>query len=211
MPKGAFDAEYLRSILKYDPDTGAWTWLIHKWKNRIGSIAGSIYAGGYRVIVINRKHYTSAELAWLYMTGTWSNDTVDHKNRNKLDDRWDNFREATHSQQGHNVDLSPRNTSGVTGVRWSEPNKKWIVTVHQNTIVGYFATKEEAIKARQKAEEEIWAGVPVTLHRRVKKTPEEAKKAQLAGISAWKKRNPAKVAEYNRRYQAGKAKKPTEK
>jgi hypothetical protein len=51
--------------------------------------------------------------------------TWDHKNLNSLDNRKDNLRLATTSQQI--VNRSPRsdNTSGVPGVYWDKANEKW--------------------------------------------------------------------------------------
>jgi hypothetical protein len=44
-------AERLRELLHYNPDTGAFTWLVKRGnKIRIGDIAGSLTAHGYRAI-----------------------------------------------------------------------------------------------------------------------------------------------------------------
>ena len=117
MPRGDFDQAYLKSILHYDPHKGEWpwTWLVtknHKSAMK-GDLAGTIEQhGNYLKIRINRKEYPSSNLAWLYMTGKWPTKLVDHKDRNSMNDRWDNFREVTHSQNAVNTDFNPK--------RWKE-------------------------------------------------------------------------------------------
>ena len=54
------------------------------------------------------------------------------------------------------------NTSGHKGVSWNKRNKKWItyITFQRKRIhLGYFDKKEDAIKARLKAEEEYFSPV----------------------------------------------------
>lgn len=55
--------------------------------------------------------------------------------------------------------LSKRNTSGVKGVGWSKKERKWRARIYlqgKEYLLGYFDDLEEAKKARQKAEEELF-------------------------------------------------------
>jgi hypothetical protein len=62
-----FDAEYLRSILHYDPETGDWRWLVRLSNDvKIGQPAGYTHARGYKRITIHKRTYNAAPLAWLY-------------------------------------------------------------------------------------------------------------------------------------------------
>lgn len=103
---GNLTADYLRHLLHYDPLTGVWTWInpLPRSKMHRGDVAGSIDSNGRRKIRIASAHYYSSRLAWLYMTGKWPQDQIDHKNRIKDDDRWENLREATQSQNSYNRD-----------------------------------------------------------------------------------------------------------
>ena len=54
--------------------------------------------------------------------------------------------------------MASNNKSGVTGVRWSKPCKKWMAQINDNKktiIIGYFSNKEEAIAARRLKEAEL--------------------------------------------------------
>jgi hypothetical protein len=67
--------EYLKSILRYDPEKGIWVWLKRTRpqasKIKIGGIAGTLHQDGYRFISINGSQYKSSRLAFFYMTGRW--------------------------------------------------------------------------------------------------------------------------------------------
>lgn len=146
----------LKEILNYDPETGIFIW-IKALSNRkqIGDIAGCVNGKGYIVIGINRKDYRSHRLAWLYMTGEWPKDEVDHKNHDKSDNRWQNLRAATHLENGRNQKMCTNNTSGVTGVYWFERIKKWRAYIYvdrKNKYLGFFDDFFEAICVRKSAE-----------------------------------------------------------
>lgn len=82
---------------------------------------------------------------------------VDHINRNKLDNRRENLRIATRSQNQHNTPPRKNNKSGFKGVSWSNSNQKWLVNITSNskmTHIGFFNTKEEAARAYNIAAQE---------------------------------------------------------
>lgn len=70
-----------------------------------------------------------------------------------FDNRLDNLRWATHSENGGNRKTSKNNTSGVKGVSYNKHAEKWqaFVTVTKIRInLGLFKTLEEAKQARMK-------------------------------------------------------------
>ena len=145
----------LRHLLDYDPETGIWTWRnpLPRSKMWPGDLAGRITSHGRRQIRIASGFYYSARLAWLYMTGEWPKDQVDHINRIRDDDRWINLRAATQSQNSYNR-------------AWCEENGKWrgIICAGNKYAVniggkylGGFNTFEEAAAIRD-AELQIKAG-----------------------------------------------------
>lgn len=112
-------AEEVRALLRYEPSTGYFFWL-RRGRGRhmqdLSRPAGCVRADGYRHICIGGEAYMSARLAWFYVTGSWPKEQIDHRNRNRSDDRWDNLREATHAQNQHNRGVLKNNTSGFEGV-----------------------------------------------------------------------------------------------
>lgn len=146
--RGDLTAESLRSVLHYDPDSGAFTWLqTLSTKTKIGAVAGT--QGGRSVIIkIDGHRYEANRLAWLYMTGSWPECEVDHENRRPRDNRWLNLRDAT-TTQNHANSLYP-SESGVKGAYWHPKSNLWkcCITVSGKLIsLGYYKTAQEANEA----------------------------------------------------------------
>ncbi len=83
-------------------------------------------------------------------------DIVDHINRQKLDNRKINLRNATKQINSLNKNKPiSTNTSGFTGVRLDPRTNKWIASICVNNktkYLGTFIDKKDAIKCRLKAE-----------------------------------------------------------
>ena len=86
----------------------------------------------------------------------YDNDNViDHINRDRLDNRKNNLRIATHQQNTINRSVQSNNISNIPGVSWRKDRNKWraYIAVNKKQIsLGMFKTKEEAIKARKEGE-----------------------------------------------------------
>jgi len=89
------------------------------------------------------------------INNTKENFVTDHINRNKLDNRKSNLRNATGSQNGINRGLNKNNTSGYKGIIWRKDTKKWQVRIRVNYKTFYFGCYKnikDAIKARKESE-----------------------------------------------------------
>lgn len=141
--------EILRDLLDYNPETGVWTWRnpLPRSKMKPGDLAGRITDGGRRQIRIASGFYYASRLAWLYMTGEWPKEEIDHVNRVRDDDRWINLREATHSQNSFN-----RSFCEVSGEwRGIRANcNKFVVSIG-GLYLGNFDSFEEAKEVRDEA------------------------------------------------------------
>lgn len=85
------------------------------------------------------------------------NIAVDHINHNKSDNRKNNLRFVTDSQNSMNRCISSHNTSGITGV--NKCNGKWTARIGVNTkriFLGNYDNFFEAVKARKEAEEKYY-------------------------------------------------------
>lgn len=152
-----FTAEYVRSRLDYDPPTGVFVWLPRPWRNEwnaryAGKRAGNLKSHGYWRISIDNEQYYASRLAWLWMTGSWPENEIDHINLNSADDRWENLREATHTQNNWNKGRTIRNVSGRTGVYWHKKAGKWHasgIVSGQSIHLGLFDRFDDAVAARE--------------------------------------------------------------
>lgn len=129
---------------RYDPETG-------KFYNKRGKEVGS-YTRVYGRIEFRKKHITLSRLAVFLMKGYWPEGEVDHENLNTHDDRWDNLREATRTQNAQNKGVRHTNKTGYKGVH----NNGWsfvasIQTNKKRKYLGSFKTLEEAVAAYNEA------------------------------------------------------------
>jgi hypothetical protein len=98
-------------------------------------------------MMIYEKNYRSSRLAWFYMTGEWPSKKIDHKNGKRADDRWDNLRLATDSQNAANAKKSVSNNSGYKGVHQNKAYGRFyaqITTGGRQIFLGSRKTAEEA-------------------------------------------------------------------
>lgn len=142
--------ERLKEILDYDKYSGIFTWKEKINRNTIiGAIAGNLDPTGYIRICISGKKYRANRLAWFYEYGKWPTGLIDHIDRIKNNDKINNLRDVTFSQNNQNrTKPHPKNTTGLLGVSRSNHRFKSIIRVNKSIIsLGTFATAEEAHQA----------------------------------------------------------------
>ena len=84
---------------------------------------------------------------------------VDHINKNRADNRKCNLRCCRRSENDRNRSIYSTNTSGVTGVYFDRKRGKWAASISYNKkrmLIGRFAEKEDAIRARLEKEAELF-------------------------------------------------------
>lgn len=153
--------ERLKELFTLDEETGKFYWIKEKapsgWATKEGRAAGFL-SDGYNRIKADKKSYLAHRLVWLWFYGEFPNSNLDHKDENKLNNRLDNLRLATGSENVMNVGLKANNTSGAKGVFWNKSSGKWQVAITANgkqKHFGYFIDKDEAIAASIKAREKL--------------------------------------------------------
>lgn len=121
-----------------------WKWYARKARHGFYACRGNWEDGRQKIV---RMHRVVAA-----RKGIESSDP-DHINRNPLDNRRSNLREASNKQNQENVGLRSDNTSGHRGVYWDR--NKWRARIKHNgklLHLGSFDELKDAIAARKHAE-----------------------------------------------------------
>jgi hypothetical protein len=149
--------ERLRQLFQYDPDSGHIHW-IAPGKGRIKKKpAGTTVRAGYIGILVDGKRYYAHRIAWALHHGAHPTDQLDHINGIKTDNRIVNLREATNAQNGKNIGVKKNNKSGYPGVHFKANGWTACIKVNRKNIyLGRFKCKEDAVIARQKAEQTFY-------------------------------------------------------
>lgn len=139
----------LKKILEYNPKTGLFTRLTSNNQHKSGEISGYVTPNGYILIQVKQNSYMAHRLAWLYITGEWPKDRIDHKNKIRSDNRWSNIRSASNGQNSANCKVRRTNFLGVKGVRLHECGKYTarICKNGKSYYLGLFDTIEQAVEA----------------------------------------------------------------
>ena len=140
--------EFIRDRLRYEPDTGHFYMLRSAGRRKVGARAGYPDRLGYWKVAINGKWIMAHRLAWRMVHGEWPLYEIDHINGDPSDNRIENLRVATRSQ---NV----MNTRRGNGVCWHKRQKKWQVVVKANGKSHYLGLYIERADADRVAAEAI--------------------------------------------------------
>lgn len=111
-------------------------------------------AQGYSSVRINGHGI----LVHRFLSQPKKEELVDHINRCKKDNRLSNLRNTNKSVNAFNSKIRTTNSSGVCGVWYRKDTKRWTAEIKyhgKKTCLGCFETKEDAIKARKRAEDEL--------------------------------------------------------
>lgn len=167
---------YLHECFSYNLETGVLTWrrrppkhfksiaTYNRWNGHYtGKVAGANQNRGYRHVGIDDSFWLMHRIIWKMMTGYDPTNTIDHKDGNKSNNRWDNLREATVSEQNWNSAIQGNSTTGRRGVSKSRKGKyrAYITVDGKQKWIGVFKTIEDAgnardIVARELAGEFYW-------------------------------------------------------
>lgn len=159
------NAERLRELLSYDPETGVFTWAVRPSQRVMaGSIAGAAHKSGYRYIKIMGRSYFAHRLAWLYVHGEWPANEVDHVDGDPLNNALSNLRSATRAENMQNFSRARADSkSGFRGVTWNSQYRKWEANIThrgRQRRVGFFDTAESAHNAYLAAKAELHPFAP---------------------------------------------------
>ena len=140
----ALTYDIVREIFTYNPETGILRWKAHRGRVSCGSIAGSLDEKGYMRVMIDGHHYRSHRIIWLYMTGELPVFDIDHKDTDRSNNKWNNLRPATKSQNASNY----MRKSGTRGISFHKATQKWTASIKHSAKqmhLGLFASKSDAM------------------------------------------------------------------
>lgn len=138
------DYKYLSDILEYD-ENGTLFWL-----STGEEVSSNPNKNGYKHFRIEGKLWEDHRIVWILHNkqDIPKGMEVDHEDTNKLNNKPDNLRLATRSQNCWNRNNYVSNTTGVKGVGWHKGQLRGRIQVHGKQIhVGYFKSLEEAREA----------------------------------------------------------------
>jgi hypothetical protein len=143
--------EKLKEFLEYDRCSGLFKWIISKGSAGKGRIAGKAHDFGYVLIRIDQKGYYAHRLAWLYEYGSFPQGHVDHINGNPNDNRLENLRIASNTENMQNIKgVNKNNSSGFLGVSFHKRSGKYRADIRvksKKKWLGFFETAELAFAA----------------------------------------------------------------
>lgn len=148
--------DYIKEHYSYDPETGQ---IFSKRAGRvIGTKAKNRNTFYWRAKIRGRYH-SLHRVAWAINYGVWPSGQIDHRNGDGLDNRLENLRDATHTQNQRNQRIHKKNTTGVRGVspyRRTGQFQALILFNGKRLHLGCFDTVEAAASARAAAEAKYW-------------------------------------------------------
>ena len=123
---------------------------VTRGKVKEGDEVGTLDANGYKVFSFKGKRYYVHRVIYEMHYGPIPvGMVVDHVWRNRADNRIENLRVVTKSDNAKNAKLYSNNSSGVTGVRWDSQSGKYYAYIKVDgklKSLGLFESKQEAIK-----------------------------------------------------------------
>lgn len=145
-------AARLRELLHYEPATGVFTRIVNIAKYKAGEIAGTIErkrcGSVYWMVGADGGTYYAHRLAWLYMTGSWPTQEVDHIDGDGLNNRFANLRDVSRKVNGQNARRPHKDSrSGILGVSWVVAKRAWRASITVNGkphCIGLYETPEQA-------------------------------------------------------------------
>jgi hypothetical protein len=162
--------EYLRECFDYDLESGALRWRerprghfsrpnVHAAFNAqsAGRLFGKVTRDGNgRAGELDGICYKAHRLIFKLMTGLDPVE-VDHRDRDRLNNRWSNLRDATQAQNNANVGARRHNRLGIKGVKPHGQRFIARITVDRRAVhLGVFDTPEAAHAAYVEAARARW-------------------------------------------------------
>jgi hypothetical protein len=142
--------ERLQELFDYNSGKGLLLWKKPtKLRIKAGMIAGTKNAKGYLNACVDARSYMVHRLIWLYHYGKPPENSIDHINGVRHDNRICNLRDVSNTVNTENQKraTSQNRSSGALGVSREKKHRRWravIETKGKQIHIGYYDTIEEA-------------------------------------------------------------------
>lgn len=162
--------ELLRELLRYDPEAGKVFWRartkigggdpakLAAWNTKFAGREALAYkkSDGYLNGTVFYTEVLAHRAIWAMVHGEWPDGDIDHLDHVRTNNRIENLRVVTQSENLKNTRLYRNNTSGVAGVVLQ--GSRWIAQIRhkgKQTHLGMFERFEDAVAARKRAESDF--------------------------------------------------------
>lgn len=143
----SFSKQELEVFLEYDAKNGVFYRKKTNNKYRVGEVMGCQKANGYVYVGVFKKHILAHRLVWFFEHGVWPSQVLDHIDGNKANNRIENLRLATYSQNSINRPVMSNSKTQLKGVWFNKKKNRYRAVIkcnHQRIHIGMFKTPEEA-------------------------------------------------------------------
>lgn len=120
---------------------------------KAGECVSRVNSAGYIVVGLKGKQYLAHRIVFLMHHG-YLPKLLDHIDGDKTNNRVENLRECTYSQNNCNIPIRSDNKSGHKGVFFRKDTNKWSARIHYNGCsksLGCFLNKDDAVAAYRDA------------------------------------------------------------
>ena len=149
--------DLLNELFTYDRETGKLYWKSARQGVTVGKEAGALDKEGYSILRMNYKRYRTHRVVFLMHKG-YLPVVLDHIDGDRANNRLDNLRPASLSQNQYNRKLNKNNKSGFKGVTYNSRSKMFYASIKHQTqriFLGSYNTPEEADAVVRAAREEL--------------------------------------------------------
>lgn len=152
--------KHVKECFHYEPSSGKLTWKISKARCvKIGQEAGWMRSDGYRQVEVDGTKFLVHRLIYFFIEGKFPPKEIDHIDGNKSNNRWNNIRACSRSENMSNAGPRRNNKLGIRGVYYDPKRRRYITRIRKGCTkkyIGSFKTKEEAARAYQEEQSKIF-------------------------------------------------------